>query len=59
MTAGQEQSFELLFYVDTALPNEIEELTLSYTLFDITEQSQQVALASNEHSSVSKENSDE
>lgn len=59
MLAGQEQSFELLFYVDTALPNEIEELTLSYTLFDITEQSQQVALAHSERSEVSRENSDE
>ncbi len=37
-SAGQEQEFTLMFYVDPALPPEIEELTLSYTVFDIGEQ---------------------
>ncbi|MFC3034855.1 cytochrome c oxidase assembly protein [Pseudoalteromonas fenneropenaei] len=40
MQAGQKQTFPLLFYVDTELPTEIQELTLSYTLFDITDKAQ-------------------
>lgn len=36
--AGEEIEFKLLFYVDTALPADVEELTLSYTAFDITSQ---------------------
>ncbi|CAM4087092.1 cytochrome c oxidase assembly protein [Pseudoalteromonas byunsanensis] len=35
--ANQEVEFTLVFYVDTELPEEIEELTLSYTVFDISE----------------------
>jgi len=38
LKAGEELEFKLLFYVDTALPSDIEELTLSYTVFDISEQ---------------------
>lgn len=37
LKAGEELEFTLLFYVDTALPSDIEELTLSYTVFDISE----------------------
>ncbi|CCQ12719.1 Cytochrome oxidase biogenesis protein Cox11-CtaG,copper delivery to Cox1 [Pseudoalteromonas luteoviolacea B = ATCC 29581] len=59
MKAGEKQDFELMFYVDTALPSEIEELTLSYTLFDITEQSQQVALEASQDEPTSMETSDE
>ncbi|CAH9058730.1 Cytochrome c oxidase assembly protein CtaG [Pseudoalteromonas holothuriae] len=36
-SANQEVEFTLVFYVDTELPEEIEELTLSYTVFDISE----------------------
>lgn len=38
LKAGEELEFKLLFYVDTALPHDVEELTLSYTVFDISEQ---------------------
>ncbi|KAA1157619.1 cytochrome c oxidase assembly protein [Pseudoalteromonas fuliginea] len=38
LKAGEELEFKLLFYVDIALPSDIEELTLSYTVFDISEQ---------------------
>lgn len=38
LKAGEEVEFKLLFYVDTALPDEVEELTLSYTVFDISSQ---------------------
>ncbi|WP_165722798.1 MULTISPECIES: cytochrome c oxidase assembly protein [unclassified Pseudoalteromonas] len=38
LKAGEELEFKLLFYVDTVLPSDIEELTLSYTVFDISEQ---------------------
>ena len=38
LKAGEELEFKLLFYVDTALPSDVEELTLSYTVFDISEQ---------------------
>ncbi len=48
-----------MFYLDTALPYEIEELTLSYTLFDITEQSQQLVLETPIEPVFSMENSDE
>lgn len=37
MKGQQEVEFVLRFYVDTELPPEVEELTLSYALFDITE----------------------
>ncbi|NOU52752.1 cytochrome c oxidase assembly protein [Pseudoalteromonas sp. JBTF-M23] len=36
-SANQEVEFTLVFYVDTELPEEIKELTLSYTVFDISE----------------------
>ena len=36
MKAGEEMEFTLLFYVDTELPDDVEELTLSYTVFDIS-----------------------
>jgi len=38
LKAGEELEFKLLFYVDTTLPSDVEELTLSYTVFDISEQ---------------------
>ncbi|MGS0537228.1 cytochrome c oxidase assembly protein [Pseudoalteromonas sp. SaAl2] len=38
LKAGEEVEFKLLFYVDTTLPDEVEELTLSYTVFDISSQ---------------------
>ncbi|WP_404342040.1 cytochrome c oxidase assembly protein [Pseudoalteromonas mariniglutinosa] len=38
MQAGEEVEFKLLFYVDTELPDEVQELTLSYTVFDISGQ---------------------
>ncbi|MCG9761678.1 cytochrome c oxidase assembly protein [Pseudoalteromonas sp. Isolate6] len=37
MKGKEEVEFVLRFYVDTELPIDVEELTLSYTLFDITE----------------------
>ncbi|RXF01425.1 cytochrome c oxidase assembly protein [Pseudoalteromonas sp. PS5] len=37
MKGKEEVEFVLRFYVDTELPDDVEELTLSYTLFDITE----------------------
>ncbi|SFD36196.1 cytochrome c oxidase assembly protein [Pseudoalteromonas denitrificans] len=40
LTAGESADLALLFYIDTALPKEIEELTLSYTVFDITKSGQ-------------------
>lgn len=38
MKADEEIEFTLLFYVDTELPDDVEELTLSYTVFDISGQ---------------------
>lgn len=38
LKAGEEVEFKLLFYVDTELPEDVEELTLSYTVFDISGQ---------------------
>ncbi|MBB1506355.1 cytochrome c oxidase assembly protein [Pseudoalteromonas sp. SG41-1] len=38
LKAGEEVEFKLLFYVDTQLPEDVEELTLSYTVFDISGQ---------------------
>lgn len=35
--AGESVEMTLLFYVDEEIPTEIEEMTLSYTLFDISE----------------------
>jgi len=40
LEAGEEADLALMFYIDTALPIEIEELTLSYTVFDITQSGQ-------------------
>ncbi len=40
LKAGEEADLALLFYIDTALPYEIEELTLSYTVFDISKTGQ-------------------
>ncbi|QPB81750.1 cytochrome c oxidase assembly protein [Pseudoalteromonas rubra] len=37
MQARQKMSFTLRFYVDTELPIDIAELTLAYTLYDITD----------------------
>jgi cytochrome c oxidase assembly protein subunit 11 len=37
LKANEKIEMTLLFYVDEALPAEIEEMTLSYTLFDITD----------------------
>ncbi|MAD89138.1 MAG: cytochrome c oxidase assembly protein [Pseudoalteromonas sp.] len=41
---NQEVEFKLVFYVDTSLPHDVEELTLSYAIFDISD----VALQRNE-----------
>lgn len=38
--ANQEIEFKLLFYIDTSLPDDVQELTLSYTIFDISEVAQ-------------------
>ena len=38
LKAGEEVEFKLLFYVDTELPDDVEEITLSYTVFDISKQ---------------------
>ncbi|MGO2011162.1 MAG: cytochrome c oxidase assembly protein [Pseudoalteromonas sp.] len=38
LKAGEEVEFKLLFYIDTELPESVEELTLSYTVFDISSQ---------------------
>lgn len=35
--AGETVEMTLLFYVDEAMPTSIEEMTLSYTVFDITD----------------------
>jgi len=40
LAAGEEADLALMFYIDTALPLEFEELTLSYTVFDITKSGQ-------------------
>ncbi|WP_052262079.1 cytochrome c oxidase assembly protein [Pseudoalteromonas luteoviolacea] len=37
MAANASLEFTLRFYVDTELPKDVQELTLSYTLYDITE----------------------
>ncbi|WP_022939792.1 cytochrome c oxidase assembly protein [Psychromonas hadalis] len=37
LKANENIEMTLLFYIDEALPIEIEEMTLSYTLFDITD----------------------
>lgn len=37
LAAGEAKQFPLVFFVDPALPEEISKLTLSYTLFDISE----------------------
>lgn len=36
LQAGQEANMPMIFFIDPSIPREIEELTLSYTLFDIT-----------------------
>ncbi|WP_440054361.1 cytochrome c oxidase assembly protein [Pseudoalteromonas sp. T1lg65] len=41
----EEAEFVLRFYVDTELPEDVEELTLSYALFDITERVSKVSAA--------------
>ncbi len=46
LKANQEVDFTLVFYVDTALPDEIEELTLSYTVYDISAQENTLAMQS-------------
>lgn len=38
---NQEVEFKLVFYVDTSLPENVQELTLSYAIFDISEVAQQ------------------
>ena len=37
---NQEVEFKLVFYVDTSLPKDVQELTLSYAIFDISEVAQ-------------------
>ncbi|RZM75573.1 cytochrome c oxidase assembly protein [Pseudoalteromonas rubra] len=43
MQARQKMSFTLRFYVDTELPTDIAELTLAYTLYDITDRNAAVS----------------
>jgi cytochrome c oxidase assembly protein subunit 11 len=40
--ANEEVEFTLVFYVDTELPEDINELTLSYTVFDVSDQTSQI-----------------
>ncbi|ESP91870.1 MULTISPECIES: cytochrome c oxidase assembly protein [Pseudoalteromonas] len=37
LAANQSMEFTLRFYVDTELPADVQELTLSYTLYDVTD----------------------
>lgn len=37
LAAGEAKQFPLVFFIDPALPEDISKLTLSYTLFDISE----------------------
>jgi cytochrome c oxidase assembly protein subunit 11 len=37
LEAGEEIEMPLLFFVDKALPSDVSKLTLSYTLFDVTQ----------------------
>lgn len=37
LEAGEAKQFPLVFFIDPALPEHIKKLTLSYTLFDISE----------------------
>jgi cytochrome c oxidase assembly protein subunit 11 len=39
LASGEEADLELVFIVDPDLPTSINTLTLSYTLFDITDRS--------------------
>ncbi|MDH5736661.1 MAG: cytochrome c oxidase assembly protein [Gammaproteobacteria bacterium] len=43
LAAGEEKDMPLRFIVDTELPEEVTTLTLSYTLFDITETVKEIA----------------
>ena len=48
LKAGEEAKLGLVFFVDPELPRSVNTLTLSYTLFDITEQEQKaVAMGGN------------
>jgi len=46
LQAGETVDMALRFFVDPRLPEEITKLTLSYTLYDITEKSKTAAVAS-------------
>lgn len=37
LQAGEQKDFPLVFFIDPELPDDISKLTLSYTLFDISE----------------------
>ena len=45
LAAGEVAELPLMFYVDTALPVKFEEITLSYTVFDISEQIQKIVVS--------------
>ena len=45
LKANERLEYQLRFYVDPALPQEYEELTLSYTLFDISAKRQDLLAA--------------
>ncbi|MFK8772627.1 cytochrome c oxidase assembly protein [Aeromonas caviae] len=45
MRAGQSKLMPLKFYIDPALPDSINTITLSYSLYDITESVPAPALA--------------
>lgn len=38
LKAGQAANMPMVFFIDPTIPREIEQLTLSYTLFDITDE---------------------
>jgi cytochrome c oxidase assembly protein subunit 11 len=42
LAAGESKDLPLKFFIDPELPEHINKLTLSYTLFDITESKQTV-----------------
>lgn len=41
LAAGAERDMPMIFYLDPALPAQVREITLSYTLYDVTERMQQ------------------
>lgn len=44
LAAGEEESMPMIFYLDPALPPNVNTITLSYTLYDVTERDNTVAI---------------